>query len=569
MSRFQSTITISTTTAKEAESMRLKTRQLLNTQVGSMTQADWAVAGRVLFWWIPQHSKESVEISWKLMDRFVKEQERQGIHRVSATYWLYRVMDAWRLQSIRDGCTVMTPQQVLQKIDAYIPTVLPDARVYSILVDTFTKTNARNAPQFAEMILHRMKRECKLNPKVTPDSVIYTNVCHAWARSGLPEAPRKAKLVLNDMIASIGDPAVEAVFEVLNALANSSVPGDAEEAESLLTYIEALYWPLDAHCYGAVITAFAKAGKGEHAESILRRLEGLFHDTGEERVKPTTVHFNSVIHGYCRQGNMSRAVAILRDMQQVNMNDVHPDTISFNTILSALANGNDPNAAQKADSLLQEMQQLYINGDKHVKPDVISFSSVITMLSKSNDIHAPQKAEQILRRMQKEYERGNTAVKPNAYTFSAAINAWSKSGAPKAAHRAEVLLRWMQELHDAGDKELKPNTVVYSSVIAAWSKSRSPKACQKAEGLLREMQQKYESGDDNVKPNTVAFTSVIHAFANSRQDNAAEKAEAILFEMQNLYEKGNKDVKPNTVSYNSVISAHAKSRNPNAGQRAL
>jgi pentatricopeptide repeat protein len=549
--------------------MRTKTRQLLDAKVGRMTQADWAVPGRVLFWWIPQHSQESVEMSWKLMDRFVKEQERQEIHRVSATYWLRQVVDSWRLQSIRDGCTVMTPQQVLQKIDNYMPTVLPNARIYSMLVDAFTKTDARNAPQFAEMVLRRLKRECKQNPKVTPDSVIYTNVIHAWARSGLPEAPYRAKLLLNDMIAFIrGVPAVEAVFEVLNALANSNVPGAAEEAEALLNSIEARYGQLDGHCYGAVITAFAKAGKGEHSESILRRLQDLFHETRDERIKPNIVHFNSVIHGYCRQGNIPRAVAILRDIQH-NLNDVHPDTISFNTILSALASGNDPRAAQKVESFLQEMQQLYINGDKFVKPDVITFSSVINLLSKSDDIHAPQRAEQVLRRMQKEYEKGNKSVKPNAYSFSAAINAWSKSGAPKAAHRAEMLLRWMQELHNAGDEELKPNTVVYASVIAAWSKSRSPKACQNAESLLREMQQKYEDGDNNLKPNTVAFTAVIHAFANSRQVYAAEKAEAILFEMQSLYEKGNTDVKPNTVSYNSVISAHAKSRDPNAGKHAL
>lgn len=576
LARFQSTsssdIRIAANDSDERDARRNKTERLLRQEPGSMKPPDWAVAERVFFWWVQQQeSPEGVQMAWKMMDRLVLEEEQQqGASRVS-TFWLFRLVDAWQTQVLRRECRDMTPENVLQKIVDYQPMVLPDAQVYSVLVDTCTKTasDPKAAAHFSQDVLHRMQRECTTNQKATPDAVMYVNVMNAWAHSGLAEAPHEAEALLKEMIGLSllhdnkegQESYLMAVATVLNAWANSDLPDAGERAEETLDRMEKLYGKLDAHCYGVVMAAYAKAGKGSKAEAVMERLEARYQETNDKNFKPTTVEFNSVISAYANEGNTTKAEAILRRMQHGGN---QPDATSFNSVISALvSNSRNPSAAQKAEQLLQEMQQL------NIQPDIVSFSSVINLLSKSNDVYAPQRAERIMRRLQKEFEDGTSGIKPNTFAFSSVIHAWTSSRAPKAAQRAESLLRWMQELHAAGDKDVKPNTVVYSSVIAAWSKSRSPKAPEKAEALLREMQERYRIGDADVKPNTVTFTCVINAHSNSRDINAAKNAEAMLLEMQKLHEGGDVDVKPNTISYNSVLAAYAKSQDPTAGQHAL
>lgn len=578
------------TSTNEYDASIRKTKKLLALPVGAMTCHDWTVAERVFFWWIQQHSKEGVQMAWKLMDRYVEEEKQlQGTSsKRLSTYWLFRLVYAWRILSLQDGrkhaeIMMIPPRKVLAKLDGYAPHVLSDARIYSILVDTFTKTtmDPAEAPQFAEEILERMYRECKTNCKATPDTVMYATVIDAWSSSGLTEAaPERAEALLWEMQESPlkqVEPSVLVISTVLNAWANRGTLGAAERAEAILNRMEDLYqsgnrrMKPDAQCYGTVIASFAKAGQGSRAESVLQRLQVLYGDTGDCSVKPNTVNFNSVISAWANGGDAARAELVLRGMQREHKSgaDVKPDTISFNSVIAAWANSRNPAAAQYAEALLTEMLQLYEAGDSNVRPDTISFSSVVAAWSKSSDVSAPKRAEGILRRMRELYEAGKSDVKPNSFTFSSVVAAWSKSRDPRAPQRAESILRWMQELHQEGDADVKPNTVTFSSVINAWANSRDDRAGQRAEAILREMQELYRAGDADVKPNTITFASVIHAYANSRDDRAAHKAESILQEMQQLHDRGDRDVKPNTISFNSVITAWARSRHREAGHRAV
>jgi pentatricopeptide repeat protein len=558
-----------------------KARQLLALPVGSMTSNDWSVAERIFFWCIQQHKKEGVWMAWRLMDRFIEEEKliKTKKPRVT-TYWLFRLVDAWRIESQQDGHATITPKQVLASLDEYAPIVFPDTRIYSILVDTFTKTTAdpAEAPKFAEIMLERTKCECRTNPKLTPDTVMYTSVIDAWSSSGLFEAPERAEALLKEMLASPVrqvEPTAIVVTTVLNAWANRGTLDAAERAEAILNRVIELYeggnihMKPDAQCYGTVIAAFAKAGQGSSAESVLHRLQVLYRTTGDRSVKPNTVNFNSVISAWQNGGDPARAESVLRGMQREYKSggDVKPDIVSYNTLISAWANSRDPDAAPRAEAILNEMIQLYDAGDLDVRPDIVSFSSVVAAWSKSSDVSAAKRAEEILQRMQDLYEAGKSNVKPNVFTFSSVVAAWSKSRDPTAPQRAESILRWMKELHRTGDEDVKPNTVTFSSFISAWAKSRNVRAGQKAEAILREMQELYRAGNSDVKPNTMTYASVIHAYANSRD---AHKAESILQEMQQLQARGcEKDVYPNTICYNSVIAAWARSGHHEAGQRAL
>ena len=85
-----------------------------------------------------------------------------------------------------------------------------------------------------------------------------------------------------------------------------------------------------------------------------------------------------------------------------------------------------------------------------MKPNTISFNSVISAWAKSGERGAAQRAESILKRMQELHEAGNPDVKPNTISFNSVISAWANSGERGAAERAEAILKRMQELHEAG-----------------------------------------------------------------------------------------------------------------------
>lgn len=62
--------------------------------------------------------------------------------------------------------------------------------------------------------------------------------------------------------------------------------------------------------------------------------------------------------------------------------ELHPDTISFNIMLDALAYSRDYQAPSKAEALLERMNELSKTG-ANCKPDIVSFNSVLNAWSRS------------------------------------------------------------------------------------------------------------------------------------------------------------------------------------------
>jgi hypothetical protein len=93
-----------------------------------------------------------------------------------------------------------------------------------------------------------------------------------------------------------------------------------------------------------------------------------------------------------------------------------------------------------------------------VKPKTISINSVIVAWARSKDKVAAERAEVILNRMQELYESGNIDAKPNTVIFNSIIGAWTKSHYPIAPQRrAKAILYRLEES--------------YTAAIKAWSNS--------------------------------------------------------------------------------------------------
>ncbi|KAL6203678.1 hypothetical protein ACLB2K_027378 [Fragaria x ananassa] len=80
---------------------------------------------------------------------------------------------------------------------------------------------------------------------------------------------------------------------------------------------------------------------------------------------PNVVVCNTLIKGFCKIGNNSFAIQLLRNMEERGFN---PDTVSYSTIIDSLAKGTLIDEALK---LLAEMIR------RGIAPDVVTYTSLI------------------------------------------------------------------------------------------------------------------------------------------------------------------------------------------------
>ena len=448
------------------------------------------------------------------------------------------------------------------------PELKPDTRSFATVL--YAYANVGNA-EAAEEMLHKIIRLSTLNEwkdKVTPNNICFNSTMHAWAKSKNPKAAENAEAILSKM----------------------------EELSK--SYDASLGIQPDTLSYAIVISAWARSGRHDcalRAEKLLQRSLDMFRQ-GNEGVKPDSITFNSVLDAWAKQNanevqsknsndpNSSlnndatfsaaaqQAELLVSQMEELssrkNMN-IRPCTITYNTLMDIYAK--IPNAA-KAEELLQKMIDQYNSGNSHVKPDVITFNSLLFALSTSlTDEKSLEKAEELLKQMeqssdskQKKLLYSNFLVKPDIVSYNTVMNAIAKRSDFESANKAEKILTSLIKRYRAGDKQSKPNNSSFNIVMNAWSKSGSKNAAERANHILDSMIEfSKEIGDDSISPDTVSFTCVIDALSRSREPDAPRRAEKLLSQMYEL-----KNAPPNKVTFNSVINAWSRSAEKGAALRA-
>ena len=271
--------------------------------------------------------------------------------------------------------------------------------------------------------------------------------------------------------------------------------------------------------------------------------------------------------------NATAALAAHRLLQELP----HPDTVTYNGVLKAHAKSPSLDGAQRAQDLLEEMEETHrlqsrANQEWYlemhnmtefqlqqgapritVKPNVRSYSTVMDAWSRRSG-KVPQGAAQaqaVLERLEQLYATtDDKAFQPNTIAYNTVIAAWAKDGGQ--ADKAQLLLERMGHLADV---------ISHNAVLLAWARSGLPNAGERAEALLREMK----------IVNARSYTTVIDAWSRSHpyNDESGERAYALLHEMEELYETtGDASIRPNCISYSTVINAYALSKDPNKALKA-
>ncbi|CAB9509277.1 Pentatricopeptide repeat-containing protein [Seminavis robusta] len=613
------------------------TDSLIQSEPGTLVKGKWHELTSMLYAW-SSFTKTDADAPLR-MEAILKrlhQERRAGNREAKADIEMYnRLLDAWACaalfktqpsakvasQRAREILVLLQEtyeqQQFAQEQDdssiIMEPSLMPNEESFNLVLHVVCRvegpTIARRLLAFMEY-LHRSGKNPLAKPKRTDYVSVLTAYTHPKFRVG--NAGALVEGFLRHMNIT-GGVAPDTFCYNLAIKAWSQSKKGREAAEHADRILEEMQAPKDIVTYASVISAWSTSGMRAHAvqraEEVLRQIEN------EPHLEPNTIVLNAVMSTWVKSrspGASNRTGELLKHMEESSLPSIQPDLITYNTHLHALSlQAKKPGMAQRADALLQKMENRYARGEvdfapnlfsynlvieawskapnaamkaahvlrklakaKGVEPDTFSFNQVLAALSRSSMTGQAKMAEELLDYMVKAHREGvHPYAKPDHKGYTHVIQAHARSGVPGAAVKAERLLQHMKDryfLHKEGN--IKPNRHVYNAVIHCWAKSgEGTLGARKAEALLKEMQTLREQyNDESMAPNLVTFNCVLNAWALSGTRCCGHKAESYLNQMWELYNAGDNNlVKPNDKSYNTVINAISKSKNEAKAQRAL
>lgn len=203
-------------------------------------------------------------------------------------------------------------------------------------------------------------------------------------------------------------------------------------------------------CFNSVLNALAKARSfqgAQRADELLTRMESLSRtNPAYSELKADAVSYSTVVcilHEYrasfiyhSRMHQISawaatnetesaeRAEAVLDRMEQAN---VEGDIIAYNRVALSWANAGD---AAKVEAIYNRMRRM------GTKPDYFTYKTLVLAWSQNEGCAA--KAQHFLDMMLEKYDTGSISKRPDNFCFRAVASRWQKEGAPERA--AELLL---------------------------------------------------------------------------------------------------------------------------------
>jgi hypothetical protein len=222
----------------------------------------------------------------------------------------------------------------------------------------------------------------------------------------------------------IPEPLVRQMIPAISKWGRRKSLNSAERAEELLHRLveEAIagngHVDLTVALFNAAMDAHAKGANPEGVQRILRKMETLRVEHEQfSNLRPDVVTMSTLTTAWAKSRlpeAASKSVAVLQYMEDQGL---EPNTIVYNAVLHALAFSPRMDKSIKAEELVECMKSQYAEG-KDCKPDIYTYQSLILAWSRTNIDGAPQKAEKILNFLDEEAKNGNKSLTPNAHCFT-------------------------------------------------------------------------------------------------------------------------------------------------------
>eukprot|EP00538_Stauroneis_constricta_P000604 CAMPEP_0119569042 /NCGR_PEP_ID=MMETSP1352-20130426/40552_1 /TAXON_ID=265584 /ORGANISM="Stauroneis constricta, Strain CCMP1120" /LENGTH=543 /DNA_ID=CAMNT_0007618541 /DNA_START=465 /DNA_END=2096 /DNA_ORIENTATION=+ len=353
--------------------------------------------------------------------------------------------------------------------------------------------------------------------------------------------------------------------------------------------------------YNCLLEGWAKSRGGAFAaqrcESIVRQMEHLYHEKGDDHVQPNLCSFKTMLmawrhaehnqpskarnsngHDGNDAGNESPAIhsqRILEWMVQLHQSGKNeqalPDSDCFDIVLQIWSHSSDENAPIYAEQLLGAMERLHREtGAAKLSPKTTSFNAVLAAWMRSKSDQAPRRVIEILSFMDHLYHNeGNRRVKPDAYSYSTIISTLGQQADEVSASKAELILRRLLKQHREGVLDWDLDAVLFNSAINCWTRSDVSGAFRYARSILDRQITCYEQGCDTATPDVFGFTSVISSCASEpgNKDRRQKAFDVATQTYQQLQQRSHEFGRPNHVTYGTMLKACIRLLPQNSKQR--
>ncbi len=452
----------------------------------------------------------------------------------------------------------------------------PTYRSIEILLESLSLSSDRGVGRKAFEIVEKWLPEYGL----TPSPGMYAPYIQMIAKARNRGAARKAESILRKALAEyppskfespIG---VEVFNTVVTAYAKARGEGDGPKgAQDLIVFMDSLDAPgcaPNAKTFTSLVDAYAQTNEWDgvtEAQSILNNLlnQYLLQEGEGKHLEPSVATWTIVIAAWMRlskkgrKGAAKRAGDLLRRMDSLSSSGritAKPDAITYVTVFNAYAYSKMQDEVEEAEVLLDEMNELYLDGDDSFKPSVRSIKVLMDAWIK---IGAIDRAEQVLKTYEdilEEAEDSNDSELRHTMSaedwqdiYKSLLIGYCRLGNPK---RATAYLKLMVE-----NEGMEPDSMCYERVIDAFVRLGEEDSGKKTQEIFQLLENRRKAGA--VKPNERVFTGFIRALTKSKVSGLFKKADLMLQRMHNLSEAGNPDIEPTIFTYNAVLNACAES----------
>lgn len=263
--------------------------------------------------------------------------------------------------------------------------VMPNVRSYATAMDAWSRRGSFESAKRAHRLLDELEElyDTSRHPNCRPNNIAYNTVLSAYAKSG-----------------------------------GSKIA--AEAAEALLEYMEEQKVS-DIISYNTVISAWARSGLvvgGKQAEALLRKIP--------ERLTPNTRTYTTVLDAWSRcardiPGAAGRALALLEEMEETD--GLHPNCISYSTVIHAYALSREPDKAERAWQLLQHMWKVS-ETNPEATPSIITYNSVLNACATDTSWSSASSTSDLVRSLYKELlYSDHPNLRPDHFTYGTVLKA--------------------------------------------------------------------------------------------------------------------------------------------------